>query len=386
MISSSPRRLHRRDDVRVRAAAAEIPAHGLAHLVVRPRVPLLEQRDGAHDLARGAVAALEGVVRQERRLHRVQRVAVREALDRGDLRALERDGEEQARIDAPPVHEDGAGAALSVIAPLLRAGEPHPLAKRVEEAHARVDADGALGAVDHQLHVDLTRDAGACPDPSGGERRARPVEEGEREPRAEARHDPLPPRHEERRARAMRGERARRAVQRADERPREPASFRVGRVARKADDAVLVEEEDGRARRATGRADAEQVSDVRHLPRRDVPFPRDDLHLVVGADAPRAAGREHEERGAESPQLRPERVHGARVLALERPARGEGEHRWLAQQARQRQRRARDVEVGRGGTLARERGSALHGGEPPGPEYVGIGEPPRHAGSGDAAM
>src|SRR3712207_6225549 len=96
-LSARVRLLNRGDDLRVRAAAADVAAHALAYLVVRklpdggrhvfrdvthvaaPR--LFEQPDGRADLARRAVAALEAVVLDEGRLHGVKLVALRQPFD-----------------------------------------------------------------------------------------------------------------------------------------------------------------------------------------------------------------------------------------------------------------------------------------------------------------
>ena len=61
---------------------------------VLPR--LLDHPDRRAELAGRAVAALEGVVLDERGLQRVQLVAVGEPLDGRDLRAVVRDGEREA--------------------------------------------------------------------------------------------------------------------------------------------------------------------------------------------------------------------------------------------------------------------------------------------------
>jgi hypothetical protein len=42
------------------------------------------------------------------------------------------DGECKARIDAPPVENDGAGAALAPVTALLGSRQVEPLAKKVE--------------------------------------------------------------------------------------------------------------------------------------------------------------------------------------------------------------------------------------------------------------
>src|SRR3954452_2444391 len=62
----------RSHDAGVGAAAADVAAHPLADLVVVARVPFVEQRPGRTDLPRRAVAALEAVVADEGRLHRMQ--------------------------------------------------------------------------------------------------------------------------------------------------------------------------------------------------------------------------------------------------------------------------------------------------------------------------
>src|SRR5450432_282838 len=70
MTLTSPRRADGRDDVGVRTAATEVAAHVLADLVIGVRAVLRQQRDRAHDLTGRAEAALEGIVLDERGLHR----------------------------------------------------------------------------------------------------------------------------------------------------------------------------------------------------------------------------------------------------------------------------------------------------------------------------
>src|SRR6476661_2981952 len=144
--------LDRRDDPRVGAAAADVAAHPFADLVVREpgrrrghvlrdmahvaAARLLEQGDGGADLPGRAVAALEAVVLDEGRLHRVELIPLRQPLDRRDLLALDAGGERQARENAPPVDDHRAGSALPLVAPLFRAGEMEPFAQRVEQHDA----------------------------------------------------------------------------------------------------------------------------------------------------------------------------------------------------------------------------------------------------------
>jgi hypothetical protein len=63
----------------------------------------------------------------------------RQPLDGDDLDVLMRDGEGEAAIDASPVEQDGAGAALPVVAALLGTGESETFAQRVQERGAGID-------------------------------------------------------------------------------------------------------------------------------------------------------------------------------------------------------------------------------------------------------
>src|SRR5580658_1834443 len=115
---------------------------------------------GGADLAWCAVAALETVVSKEGGLGGAEIVGCAEALDGGDLGALRGDGEGKAGVDAAAIHEDGAGAALAVIATFLAAGEVEVLAEDVEEGGARVDGEGALLPVDGEGDGDCDGGAG----------------------------------------------------------------------------------------------------------------------------------------------------------------------------------------------------------------------------------
>jgi len=109
-----------------------------------------QHADGRADLPGRAVAALEAVLRDEGGLHGVQRLVGGEALDGRHVDAVQRHGEQQAGVRAAPVHEDGAGAALAVVAALLRTRQAEPLAQQVEQRGARVELERVLLAVDVQ--------------------------------------------------------------------------------------------------------------------------------------------------------------------------------------------------------------------------------------------
>src|SRR3954467_8699160 len=74
---------HRLGDSAIGAAATEISAHAFAHaLGLVAGLSLLDQTDGAHDLAGRTEAALQAVVSKKRLLHRMPANPARHAFDR----------------------------------------------------------------------------------------------------------------------------------------------------------------------------------------------------------------------------------------------------------------------------------------------------------------
>jgi hypothetical protein len=84
----------------------------------------------------------------------MEAVAVGQALDRGHGLSVVGDGEGEAAVDPAAVEEDCAGAALAVVAALLRAGQAELLAEQVKQGEAGVDEEGAGLAVDAELKLD----------------------------------------------------------------------------------------------------------------------------------------------------------------------------------------------------------------------------------------
>jgi hypothetical protein len=78
----------------------------------------------------------------------MQPVAVCEPFDRGDLGAVLGDREHKAAVHPPAVQQDRAGAALALIASLLRAGPAQPLPQNVEQSAAVVHNE-TLGLLVH---------------------------------------------------------------------------------------------------------------------------------------------------------------------------------------------------------------------------------------------
>src|SRR6266852_1730487 len=71
-------------------------------------------------------------------LYGMQLVAMRDALDGEDVRAIVAYRQRQAGIDPPAVHQDRACAALAAVASLLGSGELKALAQEVEQRDARI--------------------------------------------------------------------------------------------------------------------------------------------------------------------------------------------------------------------------------------------------------
>src|SRR5262245_5707431 len=126
------------DDVGISGAPADVAAHPLGDFgigqgrrgrdirrdVAWPACPVLgEHGHGGADLAGRAISALQSIMAHESGLHWMQSIFTGEALDRGDLGSIMHYRERQAAVDALPVDDDRAGAALSLVAALLRAGQ-----------------------------------------------------------------------------------------------------------------------------------------------------------------------------------------------------------------------------------------------------------------------
>ena len=132
---------------------------------------LLEERDRRHDEARRAEAAHQAVGVAEGLLHRMQRRAVREAVDGANLLALHFDRQRRAGVHRAAVDDHRAGAAGAAIADALVAGHVGARADRVEQGDARFDPQIEPLAVDHQGHRHVARAdaraAGVCAAASG---------------------------------------------------------------------------------------------------------------------------------------------------------------------------------------------------------------------------
>ncbi len=151
------------------AAPAEVARHAFSDLLVATRIAFLDERSGGHDLPGCAEATLESVVVDERLLHRVQAVAVGEALDRTDGPAVQGGG--QCRDTTAPDARRRAPCrpALAVVTALLGSRQIELVSQHVEQRGSRVDVKVLGSTVDGALHVHLMDVGGGCPGVVAGE-------------------------------------------------------------------------------------------------------------------------------------------------------------------------------------------------------------------------
>ena len=83
-------------------------------------------------------------------LQGVKNLPLGEPFDRRDVGAVFHDGQRQARVDAPAVHQDRARPALPVVAALLRPRQVEMLAQGVEQCGPVVELEFVLMPVDGQ--------------------------------------------------------------------------------------------------------------------------------------------------------------------------------------------------------------------------------------------
>src|SRR5437870_5289363 len=106
----------------------------------------------ATNLAAGSAAdAQADAMSLARRRQRIQHPLLCQTLDGGDLVAVMHHRERQTAIDTLSVDDDRAGAALSLIAAFLRAGQRQMLAQCIEQRGARIKIDGVGPPVDREI-------------------------------------------------------------------------------------------------------------------------------------------------------------------------------------------------------------------------------------------
>ena len=102
------------------SAAADVAFQAGADLELAGLGGALEQFDGCHHHARGAIAALQAMAVAKGLLYRVQRIAGGQALDRGDLSAVGLDRQHRTGFDRMAIELHRAASALGGVAALVR--------------------------------------------------------------------------------------------------------------------------------------------------------------------------------------------------------------------------------------------------------------------------
>src|SRR4051812_2615271 len=158
------RLLDRIDDARVAGAAADVAREPEADLGFARRRVFVQQRLRHHQNPRRAEPALGAAKPDEAVLQRMKRAIGRlQAFDRIDARALGLDAEHEARIHRLAVEDDGAGAAVSDVASLLRSAQARFVAQHVQQAaiglERELDPLAVQGEGDDTLHAAALRRA-----------------------------------------------------------------------------------------------------------------------------------------------------------------------------------------------------------------------------------
>ena len=125
------------DDVVIARAPAQVAFQPVPDLLFRRICVVLQQVDRAHDHAGRAEPALQAVLFAKCGLHGMQRVAVGQALDSRDLRALGLYCEQGAALDRAAIHVNDAGAALAGVTAHVRAGQTEVVAERKSTSRVR---------------------------------------------------------------------------------------------------------------------------------------------------------------------------------------------------------------------------------------------------------
>src|SRR6476620_8008711 len=155
------------NNVGISGAPADIAAHTLRDLRIGQnrrgrdvrrriawpaRLVFSQQRDRRANLAGGAIPALQSIMAHECGLHWVKIAAFFQALDGRYLVARMHHGERQAAVDALSIDDHRAGAALPLVATLLRTGQPEMLTQRIEQRYARIEIESMTPSIDSQRH------------------------------------------------------------------------------------------------------------------------------------------------------------------------------------------------------------------------------------------
>src|SRR5215203_394123 len=142
----------RAHDAHVRAASTQVRRERRRDLIACRARRLREQGCGAHDHPVHAVAALRGLLVDERLLQRVRTLGCPKSLECDDLLAHDGRDVRHAGASRGAVNVNGARAALAEPAAESRTVEGELVAEHVEQRRVRFGSHVVLGAIDANAH------------------------------------------------------------------------------------------------------------------------------------------------------------------------------------------------------------------------------------------
>ena len=147
--------MHRVHDVLIAGTTAEVRRDGVANLRLGWLRMIPKEGGQRHQHSRRAEAALQAMRVAKRGLERIE-AAVRRRKSFNCLNGVpvRLHGEHDAGARGFAVKEDGAGAAHTVLAPNVGAGESEVLSQKIAEQQARLDAALIAHSVDCDVDVD----------------------------------------------------------------------------------------------------------------------------------------------------------------------------------------------------------------------------------------
>jgi hypothetical protein len=122
--------------------------------------PLAKERSAAHHHTGRAEAALHGIVLDEGRLHGMQPLSLRQALDGRHTTSADVDGQEHAGAYGCAVEPDRAGRARPTVARSLGAAESKIVSQQLSERGARLDLRIAHRPIDRYRDMRRLRSRG----------------------------------------------------------------------------------------------------------------------------------------------------------------------------------------------------------------------------------
>jgi hypothetical protein len=150
------RAAHRRNDLAIAGAAAEIAGQTALDLVVCRVRLLIQQCARRHDHAGNAKAALHRAFVNEGLLHRIKPAGAFEPFNRDNLVPVGLAGQNQTGVHRAAVEQNRARAALAFATAFLGAGQAAVVAQHIKQTRAagHVERDRAAVQCEANRHAD----------------------------------------------------------------------------------------------------------------------------------------------------------------------------------------------------------------------------------------